>query len=178
MENKGLKETENKIEYDIDWSFAEQMAIRMSENKDKYPRGNWKKPIAKHLLEDAMMRHYIAYKKGDKSENHLAAIACNAMMLNYQEKHYPLTESELQVIDEWLGENEKVKSDIPYARYLIRYCTGLKVKGLLHTKEEYFLFITEKVNEKKYWIDNNIKSITTNIIDDKDEYINYTIELT
>ena len=143
--NKGLKETENKLEYDIYWEFIEQMALRMSENKNKYPRGNWKKPIAKHLLEDAIFRHYIAYKKGDRSENHLAAIACNSMMLEYQEKEYPLTENELEIIDRWLGKKEEIKPNIPYAKYSIRYNLGFWVDGILNTKEDYEAMV-EKSN--------------------------------
>lgn len=214
--NKGLKETENKLEYDIYWEFIEQMALRMSENKNKYPRGNWKKPITKHLLEDAIFRHYMAYKKGDRSENHLAAIACNSMMLDYQEKEFPeLSEKENNLLEDWIGvekefkttnitkedwgvhithcclehgckygddecpvelglvkqqyscemckedklENDNTKLNTSYADYSLTYCRGLVINGYLNKKEDYDIFVIEKLN-KKYCIDNGIYSIS------------------
>lgn len=82
----GIKESDRKITVELDWEFIEAMAQRMDSNKDKYPRGNWKEPIDIELLEDALMRHWFAYKRGESSENHLVAIALNAMMIEFQKK--------------------------------------------------------------------------------------------
>ncbi len=77
----GVKDKDNKLIIELDWDFIREMCIRMDQNKDKYPRDNWKNPIDVKLLEDALFRHWLDYKGGDVSENHLAAIALNAMMI-------------------------------------------------------------------------------------------------
>lgn len=83
----GIKDNKDKMRVELDWSFIEEMAQRMNANKDKYPRDNWKQSIDVVELEDAMMRHWFDYKRGDDKENHLAAIALNAMMIAYQKKN-------------------------------------------------------------------------------------------
>lgn len=83
MDNTGYKESDGKLIYDIDWNFIKDIAIRMSENKSKYPKGNWKKPMELESIEEAMERHFIEYKRGNTDENHLIAIVCNAMIINY-----------------------------------------------------------------------------------------------
>lgn len=85
-EEKGIKESQNKLIYDIDWVFVKNIAERMNENKSKYPLGNWKKDIDLASIEQALERHYIQYKIGDTSEDHLIAIVCNSMILNYHRK--------------------------------------------------------------------------------------------
>ena len=83
----GIKDNKDKMRVELDWSFIEEMAQRMDANKDKYPRDNWKQSIDIVELEDALMRHWFDYKRGDDKENHLAAIALNAMMIAYQKKN-------------------------------------------------------------------------------------------
>lgn len=85
----GIKEKTAKLFYEIDWAFIEQMAQRMQVNKHKYRPFNWHKPIDKEELKQAITRHFIAIMKGDLEDDgrpfgHLEALACNAMMLNYQ----------------------------------------------------------------------------------------------
>lgn len=87
----GIKETKDKLNYEMDWDFITLMAERMSLNKDKYPPYNWKKDIPLEELKQAIFRHTIEIMKGNyRDENmgvgHLAALACNAMMLTYQLK--------------------------------------------------------------------------------------------
>ena len=88
-ETQGYKETENKISYEeIDWDYIKQMALRMNQNKDKYGKGNWKLPISLEDIEQALLRHVIAILNPDlldpeTRQQHLAAIGCNAMILNY-----------------------------------------------------------------------------------------------
>lgn len=44
--NTGIKDTKEKLFYELSWEFVEAMATRMSLNKgDKYPPYNWLKPI-------------------------------------------------------------------------------------------------------------------------------------
>lgn len=89
----GIKESEGKLFYEIDWSFIEDMAIRMSSNKgDKYPVFNWKNQIDVKELNSALIRHFIEVQKENYSDEqelgHLIALACNSMMMVYQLKHY------------------------------------------------------------------------------------------
>ncbi len=91
----GIKEVENKVSYsEIYWSFIEQMAIRMNENKEKYGKHNYRKPLEnKNDLLDAALRHLtkvIEPNKEDKEslEQHLAAVADNVMMYYFQIKNF------------------------------------------------------------------------------------------
>jgi hypothetical protein len=93
--NSGIKENKDKLFYELDWSFVKAMAERMSQNKgdDKYPRFNWKKKIDVEELNQALIRHFISVQEGTfddggQENGHLIALACNAMMLVYQLKHY------------------------------------------------------------------------------------------
>ena len=89
--NQGHKETEGKLEYELDWDFVQAMAERMQLNKGKYEPYNWQKPMDVDKLKQALFRHTIDVMRGiydDTTElDHLPAIACNAMMLWYQLKH-------------------------------------------------------------------------------------------
>jgi len=88
-ETQGYKETENKISYEeIDWDYIKQMALRMNQNKDKYGKGNWQLPLPLETIEQALLRHVIAILNPsildpETRQQHLAAIGCNAMILNY-----------------------------------------------------------------------------------------------
>ena len=81
---QGIKESNGKLEYELDWEFITDMAKRMAESKTKYGKENWKKPIDVELLKQSLLRHTIAIMKDDFSEDHLAAVSCNAMMIAYQ----------------------------------------------------------------------------------------------
>lgn len=88
----GIKESEGKLFYEIDWEFIESMAVRMAENKgDKYPRFNWKSEIDIEELKAPLVRHFIEIQKGNYGDDgqeygHVIALACNSMMLWYQLK--------------------------------------------------------------------------------------------
>ena len=88
-ETQGYKETENKISYEeIDWDYIKQMALRMNQNKVKYGKGNWQLPLPLETIEQALLRHVLAILNPDlldseTRQQHLAAIGCNAMILNY-----------------------------------------------------------------------------------------------
>lgn len=90
---EGYKETNNKISYqEIDWDYITMMAGRMNQNKVKYGKDNYKLPMDIDLLKDALLRHVIAAMQPkandeDSFEDHLAAIGCNCMIINYQLKH-------------------------------------------------------------------------------------------
>lgn len=86
----GIKESNNKLTYDIDFDFIQRMAERMQRNKDKYPVGNWKKSIDIEELKQALFRHTIEIMQGNYNDEqhygHLLAVACNAFMITYQLK--------------------------------------------------------------------------------------------
>ena len=88
--DKGVKESESKLIYDIDFDYIRGMAERMQLNRDKYPVGNWKKPIDIESLKQALFRHTIEVMKNNYSDEqefgHLYAIGCNAFMIIEQLK--------------------------------------------------------------------------------------------
>lgn len=54
----------------------------------KYADRNWEKGMPYSRYTGSMFRHLIAWMKGDKSEDHLAAIAWNAMaIMHHQERN-------------------------------------------------------------------------------------------
>jgi hypothetical protein len=95
IENKnkeGIKETEGKLNYELDWDFIQQLAERMSQNKGKYEPYNWVKPMDVEKLKQSLFRHVIEVMKGNYSDDgrefgHWESIALNAMMINYQLKN-------------------------------------------------------------------------------------------
>jgi hypothetical protein len=89
---QGIKETQGKLAYELDWEFITQMAEKMAVNKGKYEPYNWKKPIDVEGLKQALFRHVIDVMKGNYEDDsrltgHLESIALNAMMINYQIKN-------------------------------------------------------------------------------------------
>ena len=91
-QQEGIKETESKLVYDVDFDFIKNMAERMQLNRGKYPVGNWQKPIDVESLKQAMFRHVMEVMQNNYSDEqsygHLYAIACNAFMITYQLKNY------------------------------------------------------------------------------------------
>lgn len=85
------KESEGKLDYsEIDWNFIDAVATRMSKNKDKYEPGSFKKMNEKEIEEvkQALFRHIRKILQPipndpESESDHLAAIGCNAMILNY-----------------------------------------------------------------------------------------------
>ena len=87
----GFKETEKKLIYDIDFDYIKMMAERMHLNRDKYPVGNWKKPLPVEELKQALFRHIMEVMKDNYSDEqkfgHLVALGCNAFMIIEQLKN-------------------------------------------------------------------------------------------
>ena len=87
----GIKETDSKLIYDIDFDYIKGMAERMQLNRGKYPVGNWTKPIDIESLKQALFRHTIEIMQGNYSDEqkygHLYAIGCNAFMIINQLKN-------------------------------------------------------------------------------------------
>lgn len=89
--HQGIKETEKKLIYDIDFNYIKLMAERMQLNRDKYPVGNWQKPIDVESLKQALFRHCVEIMNGNYSDEqefgHLVAMGCNAFMIIEQLKN-------------------------------------------------------------------------------------------
>jgi hypothetical protein len=119
----GIKDNKDKMRVELDWSFIESMAQRMDANKDKYPRDNWKNSIDITELEDALMRHWFDYKRGDDKENHLAAIALNAMMIEYQRKNNSLSKTPDENFDslKWKEELRRIQAEEAQKSWKDRY---------------------------------------------------------
>jgi hypothetical protein len=87
---KGIKQTDKKLVYDLDFEYIQMMAERMQLNRDKYPVGNWKKNIDLESLKQAMFRHMMEVMKGEYHDEqkfgHLIAMGCNAFMMIEQIK--------------------------------------------------------------------------------------------
>lgn len=91
VEEQGYKESNDKLEYELDWDFIKQVAERMSTNKGKYPAYNWKKSMDIEKLKQSLFRHVIEvmngnYQDEEREYGHLEALVCNAMFINYQLK--------------------------------------------------------------------------------------------
>ena len=89
---EGVKQTEGKLNYELDWGFIQQMAERMGQNKGKYEPYNWTLKMDVEKLKQSLLRHVIEVMKGDYTDDnrqygHLESIALNALFINYQLKN-------------------------------------------------------------------------------------------
>lgn len=85
---KGAKESTWKLSYELHRPFITAMAKRMSQNKWKYPPYNRQKPMDIEELKQALFRHTIEVMNWNYTDiednDHLQAIALNAMFIYYQ----------------------------------------------------------------------------------------------
>lgn len=92
LEDVGEKETVNKLNYELDWNFIQQMAERMATNKGKYKPYNWQLKMNTDKLKQSLLRHTLEIMKGNDSDEgralgHYESVALNAMMICYQIKN-------------------------------------------------------------------------------------------
>jgi hypothetical protein len=66
-----------------------RLAMHYTNGAVKYGENNWTKGIQSSRTWESLERHVQAYKEGDKSEDHLAAIAWNAFAIIWTEKFKP-----------------------------------------------------------------------------------------
>ena len=86
----GRKDDQNKVQMRLlPWvalrAVADVMTWAVSGKKNPYPPGNWKL-ISPDRYEDALIRHWVAYKGGEmldpeSGRHHLAHLACCALFL-------------------------------------------------------------------------------------------------
>ena len=68
-EEEGYKESNDKLEYELDWDFIKQVAERMATNKGKYSAYNWKKSMDIEKLKQSLFRHVIEVMNGNYQED-------------------------------------------------------------------------------------------------------------
>lgn len=89
LTEEAYKETENKLNYELDFNFITQLAERMAQNKHKYEPYNWQKLDNIAELKQALFRHVLEVMNGNYEDDgrmfaHLESIALNTMFINYQ----------------------------------------------------------------------------------------------
>lgn len=78
--------TGNRGRYElISHIFLKRLAVHLETGAVKYDARNWEKGIPLHRSFQSMIRHAYQWLSGDKTEDHLAAVACNVMFLIHTE---------------------------------------------------------------------------------------------
>lgn len=76
-----------------------RVSLRAEEGLKKYGRDNWKKGIPLSRFMDSAFRHWQAYVMGNCSEDHLAALAWNALAAMDTE-HFIIEDEDLDYLDD------------------------------------------------------------------------------
>lgn len=84
----GAKSSERKPRYDlIPFIALEREAVRMAEGAAVHGENNYQKGVGDEAFrkdrQNHALEHLLKYIAGDRSENHLAAVRCNAGMLEW-----------------------------------------------------------------------------------------------
>jgi hypothetical protein len=87
-----------------------RLAMHYTNGADKYGENNWTKGIPCSRTWESLERHVQAFKDGDDSEDHLAAIAWNAFALMWYIKRMPEM-NDLATYLAWPNEEVKKQSD-------------------------------------------------------------------
>lgn len=81
---------ENKPRYDlIPICSLKRLADLYARGAIKYDDNNWQKGQPYSRAYASLFRHIIGWREGDRSEDHLAAVAWNAFALMYYEENKP-----------------------------------------------------------------------------------------
>ena len=85
-ENGGVKDDKEKLCWSLlPFDALEPIVKIVTLGAKKYTPDNWRR-VERHRYEDAMMRHYAAFKQGEALDpetglSHLAHMACNVLFL-------------------------------------------------------------------------------------------------
>jgi len=78
---------DGKGRYDLISPIAmRRLALHLEKGALKYDAHNWKKGMPIGRTFDSLLRHSFMYLGGDRTEDHLAAILCNAMFIVHYEE--------------------------------------------------------------------------------------------
>ncbi len=81
---------EGKPRYDlIPVEGLRRLADLYARGAEKYDDDNWKKGQPFSRVYASLFRHMMAWREGDRSEDHMAAVAWNAMAIMYYEEKKP-----------------------------------------------------------------------------------------
>src|SRR5690606_21875890 len=69
LTEEAYKETNNKLNYELDFNFITQLAERMSQNKHKYEPYNWQKLDNVAELKQALFRHVLEVMNGNYEDD-------------------------------------------------------------------------------------------------------------
>lgn len=88
-----VKDNKEKVQFRwLPWAEIQDIARLLTYGEKKYPGENWKKCTDLNEYMDALDRHLVAYKTGEKAdletgESHLLHAACNILfMLNLEKR--------------------------------------------------------------------------------------------
>lgn len=94
---------EGKPRYDlIPVEGLHRLADLYARGAEKYDENNWQKGQPYSRAYASLFRHLIAWREGDRTEDHLAAVAWNAFALMWYEANKP-------ELDDLFGEKNEVK---------------------------------------------------------------------
>lgn len=85
----GVKQDKGKLRWDlVDYESLEEMVGALMVGAEKYEKNNWQKvDNPKDRYFSALMRHLVAWKNGEKTDedgqSHIGAVMANAMFLSY-----------------------------------------------------------------------------------------------
>ena len=89
----GRKDDEGKLRLElVDPYIFEGLASVFQHGAEKYGEGNWKKGFVKTRLIGALLRHVVAYQKGERVDpdsglHPMLQAAANALIIYYQDTH-------------------------------------------------------------------------------------------
>lgn len=79
-----------------------RLADLYARGAEKYDENNWQKGQPYSRVYASLFRHMMAWREGDKSEDHLAAVAWNAFALMWYDENKP-------ELDDLFGEKDEAK---------------------------------------------------------------------
>lgn len=82
-----------------------RLAMHYTNGAKKYGPNNWTKGIPMSRCVESLLRHIEAFRMGDESEDHLAAVAWNAFALMWYEDTMP----EMNDLDEYFARRSNTK---------------------------------------------------------------------
>lgn len=129
-----------------------RLALLYTRGAKKYDARNWEKGQPVSVLMASLMRHLEAYRLGERTEDHMAAVAWNAFaIMTFEERARKGDETALRMLDEYAAaglKDELEMSSAPNAwsdlrdrilgqeaRWLARYPEGRWSDGIARTDE-------------------------------------------
>jgi len=88
---KGVKHDSEKLQWDlVPWEELEEIVRVLTYGAEKYAPDNWKMVEPKERYFSALLRHVVAWRKGEKLDpetgiSHLAHAGCNLLFLMYKD---------------------------------------------------------------------------------------------